>query len=242
MVLNPTATVSGPVTYTLTAAAEDPNAPNLVVNPAFELGNTGFSSGYSFNPMPLTPGTYFLTTSPSLVNSNFPPCDDHTFGNGAGFMMLVNGNGGPNSQVWCQTIPVMANSWYIMSGWVSTSPISPPALQFVVNNVPVGVSYTPSFAGCDWQEFGATWFSGAATSATVCINDVSGSGNGFFGDDFVLDDISVKKACTVSDMVNVSIVSVNAVLPANITLSCTALETGIVLNGSASSIDRKSVV
>ncbi len=233
-ILNPVATVSAPVTYTLTAAAEDPSAPNLVVNPAFELGNVGFTSGYTYTANPITPGTYFLTTSPSLVNSNFPPCDDHTFGNGTGNLMLVNGTGSANSSVWCQTIPVMANSWYVMSGWVSTSPLSPPALQFSVNNVLLGTPYTPSFNLCDWQEFTASWFSGSATSATLCVKDVSGSGNGLFGDDYVLDDISMKKACTVSDMVNVSVVTVNAVLPPSIILNCSALATGIVLNGSAS--------
>lgn len=233
-VLNPTATVTGTATYTLTAAAEDPTAPNLVVNPGFESGNTGFSSGYTYNATPINPGTYVLTTSPSLVLSSFPPCDDHTFGNGTGNMMLVNGNGSANSQVWCQTIPVMPNSWYIMGAWTAVSPISPPVFQFTVNNVPAGPSYTPPNSGCVWQEFTAAWFSGAATSATFCIKDVSGSGNGLFGDDYGLDDIYFKKACSVSDMVNVSVVTVDAVLPNNITLNCNALETGIVLNGSAS--------
>lgn len=234
-VLNPTATVTGTATYTLTAAAEDPTAPNLVTNPGFESGNTGFSSGYTYNPTPITPGTYVLTTSPSLVLSTFPPCDDHTFGNGTGNLMLVNGNGSANSQVWCQTIPVMPNSWYIMGAWTTVSPISPPVFQFTVNNVPAGPSFTPPNSGCLWQEFTSAWFSGAATSATLCIKDISGSGNGLFGDDYGLDDIYFKKACSVSDMVNVSVVTVNAVLPANITLNCNALETGIVLNGSASS-------
>ena len=234
-ILNPTATVNTPVTYTLTGAAFDPSAPNLFFNPAFELGNTGFTTSLSFNPTPITPGTYTLTTSPSLVLSFFPPCDDHTFGNGTGNLMLVNGTGSPNNQVWCQTVPVMQNSWYYLSAWVTVSPITPPTFQFSVNNTAVGTPFSPPNTGCDWQEFTAVWFSGAATSANVCIRNLNNSGNGFFGDDFALDDIFISKACTVTDQVTVAVATVNAVLPPTIILPCSAMQNGIQLNGSGSS-------
>lgn len=233
--LNPTATVTGPVTYTLTGQAADPGAPNLVVNPGFEAGNTGFTSSFTYTPTPITPGTYFLTTSPSLVYANFPPCDDHTFGNGTGNMMLVNGTGSAGAQVWCQTIPVMPNTFYVMSAWATASPISPPVLQFSVNGTAVGTPFTVGTTPCDWQEFSATWNSGASVTAQVCILDQNNSGNGLFGDDFALDDIYFAAACSGSDDVNVSVASVNAVLPPVATLPCSAAQTGIVLNGSASS-------
>lgn len=234
-ILNPTATVTNPVTYTLTGAAFDPSAPNLIFNPAFELGNTGFTTNLSFNPTPITPGTYTLTTSPSLVLSFFPPCDDHTFGNGTGNLMLINGTGAPNNQVWCQTVPVMQNSWYFLSAWVTVSPITPPTFQFAVNNTPVGTPFSPPNTGCDWQEFTAVWFSGAATTANVCIRNLNNGGNGFFGDDFALDDIFMSKACTVTDQVTVAVATVNAVLPPTIILPCSAMQNGIQLNGSGSS-------
>lgn len=234
-ILNPTATVNGPVTYTLTGAAFDPAAPNLVVNPAFELGNTGFTSSLTYNPTPIFPGTYVLTTSPSLVLANFPPCDDHTYGDGTGNLMLINGTGNPNNQIWCQTIPVMANSWYFLSAWMMTSPISPPTLQFAVNNSPVGAPFNPPSSGCEWMQFTAVWYSGAVTSANLCIRNLNNSGNGLFGDDFALDDIFMSKACTVSDQVNVAVATVNVVLPASIILPCSALQNGIQLNGSGSS-------
>ncbi|MCK6693218.1 MAG: PKD domain-containing protein, partial [Thermoanaerobaculia bacterium] len=233
--LNPTATVNNTVTYTLTAAAVDPSAPNLVTNPGFEAGNTGFSSSYSYNPTPIFPGTYVITTSPSVVLDNFPPCDDHTYGNGTGYMMLCNGTGGSNSQVWCQNIPVMANTWYVMSAWVLCSPISPPVFQFRVNGADAGDPFDAQPLGCVWQEFTASWFSGASTSANLCIFDISGSGNGLFGDDFALDDIFMAKACTESDQVTVSVAQVKAMLPSSVILPCSAAETGIVLNGSGSS-------
>ncbi len=233
-VLNPIATVTGPMTYTLSAQAFDPSAPNMLTNPDFEAGNTGFTSQYTYTPTPITPGTYTLTTSPSLVNSNFPPCDDHTFGNGTGYMMLVNGTGTAGSQVYCQTVPVSPNTWYTMSAWAAASPITPPSLQFVVNGTPVGTPYAVG-SGCNWQQFGAAWFSGGATTAQVCIVDQISGGNGFLGDDYVLDDIYFAEACTATDQVMVDVAEVDAVLPPTIVLPCNQVANGIDLDGSASS-------
>jgi gliding motility-associated-like protein len=232
--LTPTATVSAPMTYTLTGSAFNPNAPNLVTNPGFEAGNTGFTSSYAYNFPPIAPGSYVLTTSPSVVWTNFPPCDDHTFGNGTGQMMLINGDGTPGDNVWCQTIPVTPNSTYVMSAWATSTPIDPAVLQFSVNGVLVGSPFQVNPAPCFWQQFSASWNSGAATSATVCITNQN-SGNGLFGDDYTLDDIYFGGACTVSDQVNVNLVSVNAMLPPDAILPCSAAQTGIVLNGSGSS-------
>jgi gliding motility-associated-like protein len=231
--LTPDATVTGTATYTLTAAAVNPSAINLVTNPGFESGNTGFFSNYTYSFPPITPGTFVLTSSPSVVWSTFPPCVDHTMGNGAGQMMLVNGAAVPDVNVWCQTIPVTPNTFYVMSAWVTSSPIDPAQLQFSVNGDPVGSTFSSSGAPCAWEQFSATWFSGTSASATLCITNQN-SGNGLFGDDFALDDIYFAAACSVSDQVTVSIATVNAVLPATTTLPCNAAVTGIVLNGSGS--------
>ncbi|MEO1260860.1 MAG: gliding motility-associated C-terminal domain-containing protein [Bacteroidota bacterium] len=233
MSLTPNATVTGPMIYTLTGFAEDPTAPNLVTNPAFEDGNMGFFSNFAFNPLPVTPGTYVLTTSPSVVLSSFPPCDDHTFGNGTGNMMLVNGTGGV-ADVWCQTITVNPNSYYVMSAWVASAPLSPPTLQFSVNGVLVGSSYNASGAGCSWEQFSAGWFSGPNASITLCITDQSTSGNGFLGDFFALDDVYFAEACSESDEVMVDVVEVEAVLPVTTVLECNALPAGMMLDGTGS--------
>ncbi|MBI5914225.1 MAG: gliding motility-associated C-terminal domain-containing protein, partial [Bacteroidetes bacterium] len=234
-ILNPTATVFATTTYTLSVQGFDPTAPNLVTNPGFELGNTGFTSNYTYSATPITPGTYTITTSPSLVLATFPPCDDHTYGNGTGNMMLINGNASAGSQVWCQTIPVAQNTWYVMSAWAMCSPISPPELQFYVNSTPTGSPYPVATGTCNWQQFSSSWYSGSSSSATLCIVDQNGSGNGFFGDDYALDDIFMGPACTVSDQVTVSIADVNAVVPITAFLACNAIPAGIQLDGSASS-------
>ncbi len=234
-VLNPFATVTGPMTYTLSAQAVDPSATNLVNNPGFEAGNTGFTSVYTYNPLPITPGTYVMTTSPALVLSTFPPCDDHTYGNGTGNMMLINGNAVTGSQVWCQTINVSPNTWYVMSAWAMASPLFPPTLQFSVNGVGVGDPYPVGTGTCNWQQFSASWYSGSATTAQLCIVDQISGGNGFLGDDYALDDVFFAAACTVTDEVNVGVANIQAVVPTTAILPCNAVQSGIQLNGSASS-------
>ncbi len=231
--LTPNATVNGPMTYTLTGFAEDPNAPNLVVNPDFQDGNTGFFSDFIFDPLPVTPGTYTLTTSPSVVLSLFPPCDDHTSGNGTGNMMLINGTGNP-ANVWCEIITVNPNSYYVMSGWVASAPLSPPPLQFSIDGDLIGSPFQASGAGCVWEQFSATWFSGPSTSIMLCLTDQSTTGNGLLGDFFALDDMYFAEACSESDDVMVDVAEVEAILPTATVLPCNALPGGMQLDGSAS--------
>lgn len=233
--LTPAVNVTGPATYLLSAQAIDPSAPNLVTNPGFEAGNSGYSSQLTYDPLPINPGSYFLTTSPSLVISTFPPCDDHTFGNGTGNMFLANGSATPGTEVWCQTIAVAPNTWYWMSAWAMASPLFPPTMQFSVNGTAVGDPYPVGTGSCNWQQFSATWYSGAATTAEVCILDQISGGNGLFGDDFALDDIFFAAACTVSDAVNVGLATAEANSPAIASLLCNAAQTGIVLSGNGSS-------
>ncbi|MEK7257536.1 MAG: hypothetical protein AAB316_22465, partial [Bacteroidota bacterium] len=225
--LTPEATITGTATYTLTAVGLDPT--NLVTNPDFEAGNSGFTSDYLQNPLPITPGTYDVLASP--VVPFFPPCDDHS--PGTGNMMLVNGDGTPGDNIWCQTIPVTPNTDFVMSAWVASSPLFPPSLQFFVNGTGVGSVFQTSGAGCFWEQFTATWNSGAATSATLCIVG-QGSGNGQFGDDYALDDIFFGGTCSVSDQVEVSLGEAEAVLAPAAFLFCDQQATGIVLDGSAS--------
>lgn len=190
-----TPTASAPGVYTFTATG--PSNINLVANGDFEAGAVGFSSDYTLNPIPILNGTYTAVVSPQLVVSSFPPCDDHTFGDGTGQMLLVNGDGTPGENVWCQTVPVTPNSNYDLSAWVSTLiPIGLAQLQFAVNGQLIGGTASPSATPCDWVPFSATWNSGASTTATVCI--VTQSTNGF-GNDFVLDDIEMYGECQVTD-------------------------------------------
>jgi hypothetical protein len=199
-ILNPIASVTQTTTYTVTLKHFTGN--NLFVNGDFESGNTGFTSDYNYSPNDLVPeGVYAITNNPSIQHPGFSPCGDHT--SGSGNMMAVNGAGTPNQNVWCQTIPVIPNTIYVFSAWVtSLVGASPAILQFSANNVLLGAEFNAPNNTCEWQQFYNLWNSGAATSATFCIvnQNVATGGN-----DFAMDDIYLSEVCEYEDEVTITV-------------------------------------
>ncbi|MFN0203644.1 MAG: gliding motility-associated C-terminal domain-containing protein [Bacteroidia bacterium] len=160
----------------------------LITNGNFSLGNTSFNSNYINNQASTwNEGTYAITTNPNLTHPNFASIGDHT--TGTGNMMVINGSGTPNTNIWCQTFNVTPNTLYSFSSWVATIAGAPVAsLQFEVNNVVLGTPFNaPANSSLGWQQYASTWNSGAATTATICIinQNTATSGN-----DFAIDDIS----------------------------------------------------
>ncbi|MDQ3141492.1 MAG: gliding motility-associated C-terminal domain-containing protein [Bacteroidota bacterium] len=205
-------TVTGPQTYTLVARGVSNQ--NLVTNGDFEAGRSGFTTSYAVGSIPCyglgyldCEGTYDVINNPMLGHASWAPCGDHT--SGSGNMMVVNG-AATFQDVWCQTISVIPNMDYILTAWVtSVSPASPAILQFSANGNTVGGLFYASGATCRWERFQATWNSGGSTSVTICIlNQNTATG----GNDFALDDISLRKICEVKDEVNVDILDIQAVI------------------------------
>ena len=178
---------------------------NLIVNGDFESGNTNFTSDYivgtggTWGPIS-NEGEYLVTTSPQIAHSNFPSCGDHTTGSGQ--MMVVNGSGVPNENIWCQTVNVLPNTAYTFSMWMlSFATGSFADITLVINGVQVGPNYIPTNTGCTWNNFTTTWNSGVNTTAQVCIvnQNIQLSGN-----DFAIDDLSFSTICTTTDSVDVT--------------------------------------
>jgi gliding motility-associated-like protein len=206
-ILNPNANINGPITYTLTAWAIDPNSPELIVNGDFSAGNTGFSSDYTYvvdipgNQMEMYPeGTYTVINNPNLVHNGFSACNDHT--TGTGNMMVINGAANLED-IWCQTVSVIPNSYYNVSAWVaSVNPSSPAILQFSINGNPIGNVINAPSSDCIWVPFNATWNSGSNTTATICILNLNTAAG---GNDFALDDISMIGLCSAADEVEITL-------------------------------------
>lgn len=230
--LNPTVNVSTTTNYVLTARAAD-FSNNLIVNGDFESGNSDFTSDYIYNPGDLVPeGYYDVLSNPQDDHPSFAPCNDHT--SGSGNMMVVNGAGVPNQDVWCQTVAVMPNTQYVFSAWVtSVVAASPALLQFSINGSPLGSIFAAPGGTCNWQQFFQLWNSGGNSSATICIVNQNTT---LGGNDFALDDILFAPTCTVTDTVTVHVVSITAAaspaisfIPcdgANVTLSGAGSSTG----------------
>ncbi|MBK7344212.1 MAG: hypothetical protein IPJ06_14640 [Saprospiraceae bacterium] len=199
-ILDPIASVSSTTTYTVTIKTFSGN--NLVNNGDFEGGNTSFTSDYIYNPVSLvSEGVYAITNNPNIQHPGFQPCGDHT--SGSGQMMAVNGAGTPGQNVWCQTIPVLPNTSYVFSAWVTTLVAASPAiLQFYANGAPIGAAFNAPSNTCDWIQFYNIWDSGGSSSVTICIvnqNTVLG------GNDFALDDIFLSEVCEISDTITITV-------------------------------------
>jgi len=159
---------------------------NAISNGDFEQGATGFTSQYALQNAGLNQGGYVVGTNAQNHNGVFSACGDHT--SGSGKMFITDASTQANVKVWCQTISTVANTKYEFAAWVtSVYAPNPPILQFSVNGSALGNAFNVGATTCNWQEFAATWNSGATTSAEICLinQNTAGSGN-----DFAIDDIT----------------------------------------------------
>jgi len=162
---------------------------NLVYNGDFENGILGIVTDYTYIVPPNTvhpQQTYTVYTSPRLVHSSWANYGDHT--SGTGNMMIVNAAIVADQAVWGQTVTVTPNTDYIFTYWLSSSyPTNLAQLQCSFNGSAVGTATAPSTTGV-WQEVTYNWNSGASSSATIRLVDLT---RAYSGDDFAIDDISL---------------------------------------------------
>ena len=178
-----------------------PTSANLIVNGDFSAGNTGFTSAYNYTVTNQNAGEYFIGPDPKAWYINFDACKDHT--SGTGNMMLINGANQANVNVWKQTVTVQPNTNYNFSAWVEGLYFKNPAqLQFSINGILIGNTFTASSTSCLWQQFATGWNSGSNTSAVISIVNQN---TAFSGNDFALDDIFFGKVTTERDSVTIRV-------------------------------------
>ena len=182
-------------------------AQNLIVNPDFESGNTGFFSDYQYMTTgSVDAGQYCVdvnSTGHGVGMVGWPTILGY---GGSGNYMLVNGFGGntnPTKAAWKQTVTVTPNTDYIFSCQVVNlaqsvfgySP-NPAILRLKINGSTVGGDYTVA-QNNSWHEWSASWHNGNATQAEIAIYDVY-TGDSGLGDDFGLDHLSLTPQATYS--------------------------------------------
>lgn len=177
---------------------------NLITNGDFETGDTLFTSEYilgtggSFGQLS-NEGTYAINTSTANVHTNFPPCGDHTSGNGN--MMIVNGSADTNAIIWSQTITVEEDRNYQFSTWITSAVSQNPAqLQFSINGINFGSVFSPGSSTCNWQQFAEVWNSETNTNAVISIVNQN---TGQSGNDFAIDDVIFYELCNYTDTISV---------------------------------------
>ncbi len=199
-VQNPWLMIDSTLTYYL-ETTEYTN--NLVVNPGFDLGDSGFITTYtkcnSANCLsPLGDNGYAVGTDANYFHSYFTG-KDHT--TGSGNFMIING-AQPALTVWQQTVPVKPNTKYAFGVWISTMiSLSPAQIQFSINGGQVGALYNaPVYAGM-WDQVFTTWNSGSVTTATIKVVDILPI---LEGNDFGLDDFFFGEVVSCSDSVTLT--------------------------------------
>ncbi len=166
--------------------------PNLVQNPNFSSGNTGFDTDYAFSSSNSSEGQYTVGTDPSLFNPL-----GHSFGDrttGSGQMLIVNGATQPGQTVWRQTISVQPGTDYSFSAWLASwgdsglgSDPDAANLMLLINDVPVVPNLGLPATDALWVQMWADWNAGASTTATIRLVDLN---DRRVGNDFVLDDLA----------------------------------------------------
>lgn len=161
---------------------------DFIVNGNFEQGYTAFSTQYEISPTTVVGGAgqYLIVNNPAFHHPSGASYGDHT--TGSGLMMMVNESRTPNRLVWGQSVSLSANMTYHFSAFISSwTPSSPSRLDVLFNGISIGTMSAPGTTG-QWVEFSADWNSGAATTLTIELRNLTTAD---VGGDFALDDISL---------------------------------------------------
>lgn len=163
-------------------------AQNLVANPGFESGNSGFLSDYGYSSGGnCCEGQYTVRSNGSTFNGAFvnpPPASP-----GSSQMMVINGSTTPNQRVWYASIAVTAGTLYRFELAGCTAVQGGPAiLQWQVDSSVIGTPLPlPAPTGI-WQVNGATWVATLTATVEVAIRNLNTNA---FPNDFYIDDIFI---------------------------------------------------
>ncbi|MFN5183912.1 MAG: gliding motility-associated C-terminal domain-containing protein [Bacteroidota bacterium] len=206
---NSSVTVSPTVNTNYQVSTQNSFTVNLIYNGDFELGNEGFGTSYVYYTPNNPTGAqraYGVLTNPSVWYNTFSPCQDHTFSNGSGKMLVVDGstfNIG-NDKLWVQKVAVKPNTNYVFNYWLtSLTSTNLAQIKTTFNGVSLGTTNAPSVL-CNWINVSYNWNSGNDTILEVCLykSNFQASGN-----DFAIDDISLLSTENCSQQVSVTVLN-----------------------------------
>jgi gliding motility-associated-like protein len=194
--LNPLLTFTTPGWHHVSVTSIIPD--ERITNGNFSAGATGFSTGYTLgypSTSSSTPGNYAVNTNPYAYDPAWPVMGDHT--TGAGNMLIIDGAYSSSSNFWCQTVSVTPYTDYIFTVWIALLHTPLPSITLSINGTGI-TTFIPLSTSGVWQQYQVIWNSGASVSANICMNDLMTGG---YGNDFAIDDISLKPLCITSDSV-----------------------------------------
>lgn len=169
------------------------NGQNLIANPGFEAGATGFASDYTYSAGGnCCEGEYTVRNVGNTFNASFvnPPAASP----GSVQMMVINGSTVPNLRIWYQTLTVTPGTRYRLALRGCTAVAGGPAvLQWQINGLLIGSSVTLPSVTRQWVDVGAIWTAPAEVSTiALAVRDLN---TATFPNDFYLDDLSMTPDC-----------------------------------------------
>ncbi len=181
--------------------------PELVVNPDFQGGYTGFTNGYTAVPAgsPMTAGNASVANQTQTYASNNQwGCLDHTTYSAPGLFLVVDGYAAP--VVWQQSVSVTAGTTYSFYAWfnnlvIPTRNYADPTVTLWVNGNQVAGPLTLTEMDNQWKRLCGTYTAQQTGSVTLSIQMAAGSS---LGNDLGIDDISFR-ACVPPNPCQVSI-------------------------------------
>lgn len=158
-----------------------------ITNGTFEAGDTGFLSSYGTSDI-WAEGQYRVVQTDTL-HGLWVDFNDHTFGNGEGLFMVVNGTTiADTGPAWSQTVAVDPFTDYSLSAFfASVYPEAPADLEFRINGALLAAFSAPGQVAL-WEERSATFNTGESTSIEIAIWDTN---NIHTGNDYAIDDITL---------------------------------------------------
>jgi hypothetical protein len=173
---------------TVLLAALPAAAQNLLANPGFEAGNTGFQSDYGYSAGGnCCEGQYTVSATPNTFNGAFavpPPVSP-----GSVQMMVVNGSTAPNLRVWYQNVAVTAGTTYQLQLWGCTAVAGGPAiLQWQIQGTLIGSPFVLPTVTQQWVQNTATWTASATGTVEIAIRNLN---TARYPNDFYIDDVAM---------------------------------------------------
>ncbi len=161
---------------------------NLIDNGDFELGNTGFTTQYTYTTDLSVPRTIVVGEDPSFYNPVAISYGDHS--SGFGRMLIANGAADTDVTVWEQTVSVAPDTQYVFFYWLSNctdDDVRLAEIKCLINGAQVGIGFAPATAG-EWNFVFHRWNSGTNSEAKIrLVNRIRAE----VSNDFALDDIGM---------------------------------------------------
>ncbi|MBN8701710.1 MAG: gliding motility-associated C-terminal domain-containing protein [Bacteroidetes bacterium] len=204
-----------------------PIGPELLINRSFTSGNTGFTSDYNYATFDMSNDldetSIIVETDPDKVHSVWTALTDHTTGNGN--LLVVNGSSVSTNRFWIQNAILASNTNYSFSFWAaSTYSGNPAVVRLQLNGVDVGSAQTLPALSNTWTKYSITFNSGAITTCTLSLRDNNATA---VGNDFVIDDLSLRVCSYNCKTAQTYTVTEPAVITSTIS------STSVVCNGQA---------